>query len=150
MEAHQKQQVGWTEPKPAGRKPERLVMSGGWGFQQDRQHMDVTFPIPAPARAMLLIRPGMALLVDLPTFEDKLWLPLLADGKHERDSDPILGYLLLRRCVTQRSGLTTYTVAAMRPPHDPPPNPAAFRTLFQWPSPEGCAALLRHESALRG
>ena len=112
--------------------------------------MSVTFPIPVTARAMLLNRPGIALLVDLPTFEDELWLPLLADGKHERDSDPILGYLLLRRCVTQRAGLTTYTVAAMRPPHDPPPNPAAFRTLFQWPSPEDCAALLRHESAPRG
>lgn len=112
--------------------------------------MSVMFPIPMPARAMLLGRPGIALLVDLPTFEGELWLPLLADGKHERDSDPILGYLLLRRCVTQRAGLTTYTVAAMRPPHDPPPNPAAFRTLFQWPSPEDCAALLQRGCVLQG
>lgn len=108
------------------------------------------FPLPFPSRALLAARPAIAITVDLPCFEEELWLPLVADAKHEPGQGEVTGYLLLQKKVTLRPGLTTYAAVAARPAHDPPPNPAAFRTLFQWPSLEDCAALLQPTSDRHG
>lgn len=108
------------------------------------------FPLPFPSRVLLSGRPAIAITVDLPCFEDELWLPLVADGKHEQGQGEVTGYLRLQKKVTLRPGLTTYAAVEARPASDPPPNPAAFRTLFQWPSLADCAALLQSTSDRHG
>lgn len=108
------------------------------------------FPIPLDAKAFALGRSAIAITIDLACFEDELWLPLVADGKHERECDQIMGYLLLQKRVTQRPGLTTYAVVEARPAHDPPPNPASLKTLFQWPLLGDYEELLQLRSVPRG
>jgi hypothetical protein len=109
------------------------------------------FPVPVLTTGLLLHRPGLALLVDLPTGLDEVWMPLLADGADEAYTGAgVLGYLLLRKRATQRPGLTTFAAVAMRPEHDPPPNPATYQTLFQPLGPEVYAERLRLANALRG
>jgi hypothetical protein len=105
------------------------------------------FPLPLPSRVMVAARPALALTVDLPCFEPELWLALVADGKHETGVGDVVGWLLLEKRLTQRPGLTTYAAVAVRPASDPPPNPAAFQTVFQWPSLAVCAALLQDRTS---
>ncbi len=112
--------------------------------------MNVAFPIPVITTGLLLAKPAIALLVDLPIDQEEIWIALAADGADEFNPPPAVGYLLLRRRVTQRPGLTTFAVVALRPAHDPPPNPATFRTLFQPLSPEVYVERLRLANALRG
>lgn len=107
-------------------------------------------PIPLDAKAFALGRSAVAFTVDLACFDDELWLPLVADAKHEKGVGDITGYLRLQKRLTQRPGLTTYAVVEARPAHDPPPNPASFQTLFQWPSLADYAALMQSGNAPRG
>lgn len=108
------------------------------------------FPLQIPGRVLLLGRPGLAFTIDLPCFDEELWLPLAADGKHEKGvADPV-GYLLLRKRITLQPGLTTYAVVEARPPHDPPPNPASWKTVFQWPELGVSLGLMRSGSARHG
>ncbi len=94
----------------------------------------IFFPMQMPATALVLNRPAMSLLVDLACFEEELWVALVADGKHEADSHPVVGYVRLQKRLTQHPPLTTYAVVEARPASDPPPNPASWTTIFQWPS----------------
>ena len=71
----------------------------------------------------------MSLMVDLACNEPEIWVALVADGKDELGD--VCGYLRLVNRLTQQPGLTTYAVVEARPPHDPPPNPATLKTLFQ-------------------
>ena len=103
----------------------------------------MVFPVRFPARALVAARPALAITVDLPSFEDELWLALVADGKHETGFGEVTGWLRMRRCVTLQAGLTTYAAVEARPASDPPPNPATFQTVFQWPSLAACEALLQ-------
>lgn len=103
----------------------------------------MVFPVRFPARALVAARPALAITVDLPSFEDELWLALVADGKHEAGFGEVTGWLRMRRCVTLQAGLTTYAAVEARPASDPPPNPATFQTVFQWPSLAACEALLQ-------
>lgn len=41
------------------------------------------FPIPLDSRAFALDRSAIAITIDLACFDAELWLPLVADGKHE-------------------------------------------------------------------
>lgn len=108
------------------------------------------FPVVLPSRVLVAGRPALAITVELPCFEDELWLPLVADAKHEPGVGEVVGWLLLQKRVTLRAGLTTYAAVAARPPSDPPPNPAAFQTVFQWPSLADLAALLQSTNARHG
>ena len=93
--------------------------------------MNTFFPIPLDAKAFALSRSAMALTIDLASFDEELWIALVADAKHEEGVGDITGYLRLKKRLTQRPGLTTYAVVEARPAHDPPPNPASLQTLFQ-------------------
>ena len=109
-----------------------------------------TFPVRLPSHALFLGRPAVALAFDLPCDDDELWLPLVADGKHEKGRGDVLGFLHLKKALTLQAGLTTYAVAGMRPAHDLPPNQATYSSLFQWPSLETCVELTQARSALLG
>ncbi len=106
------------------------------------------FPKSVPVKALVLHRPALALLVDLACFDDELWVALVADGKHEQESFPVVGYLRLQKRVTQHPPLTTYAVVEARPASDPPPNPASLTTIFQWPSLADYERLQQERSAL--
>ncbi len=109
----------------------------------------IYFPLSVPAKALMLNRPAMALMVDLPCFEDELWVAIVADGKHESEAHPVVGYVRLEKRLTQHSALTTYAVVEARPASDPPPNRASLTTIFQWPSLADYERLQRERSAPR-
>ncbi len=108
------------------------------------------FPMRMPATALVLNRPAMSLLVDLASFEEELWVALVADGKHESDSFPVVGYVRLQKRLTQHPPLTTYAVVEARHASDPPPNPASLMTIFQWPLLADCERLGKEGSARFG
>ncbi len=105
----------------------------------------IFFPISVGARALALYRGAVAIMVELACNEPELWIALVADGKDE--TGEVAGYLHLVKRITLEPGLSTYAVVAVRPPHDPPPNPATFRTLFQAPSLADYGALLQLKNA---
>lgn len=94
--------------------------------------MTLKFPLKLPANALALKRSAVAISIELPSIEPELWVQLTSDGRDE--TGPAVGYLLLRKKISLNPGLSLYAVEAVRPPHDPPPNPAAFRTVFPPPS----------------
>jgi len=108
------------------------------------------FPIPVPAKALILNRPAIALLIDLACYDEELWVALVADGKEEFAERPFVGYLRLQKRVTQQPPLTTYAVVEARPASDPPPNPASLTTIFQWPSLGDYEQLLQERSVRHG
>lgn len=108
----------------------------------------IIFPIPVLSRSFALGRGALSITLDLACFEPEVWIALVADGKDEQGA--IVGYLRLERRITLQPGLTTYAAVEVRPPHDPPPNPASFQTLFQWPSLAVYESLLQSRSALHG
>lgn len=101
--------------------------------------MTTIFPVPMKIQALALHRGAISIMIDLACNEPEIWVPLVADGKDE--TDQLTGYLRLEKRITQGPGLTTYAAVEVRPPHDPPPNPATLKTLFQWPSLEDYVAL---------
>ncbi len=108
----------------------------------------LVFPLPMHIRAVVLHSGALALMVDLASNEESLWIALVADGKDE--DGPVIGYVRMEKRLTQRPGLTTYAAVEVRPSHDPPPNPASFRTLFRWPSLGACVSLLQWRTVPRG
>ena len=111
---------------------------------------ETLFPVPVLTAGLLLGKPGIALLVDLPAGLDEVWLPLMADAFPDWEAADAIGYLQLKKRVTQRPGLSTFAVVAVRPAHDPPPNPATYQTLFQHLSPEAYVERLQLANALQG
>jgi len=107
--------------------------------------MHIFFPVPINAKVFALGRGALSMTVDLACNEPEIIVPMVADGKDELGD--VIGYLVLSKCVTQQPGLATYAVTAVRPPHDPPPNPATLTTLFQWPSLADYVGLLQSRSA---
>lgn len=136
-------EVGDTKPL----MPPVLHVLGAF-FWSDNIMETTTFPVPVLTSGLLLTRPGMALLVDLPLADEEIWITLMADAGQEGEDAPAAGYLLLRKRLTQRPGLTTYAAVEARPAHDPPPNPATFRTIFPPPGPGVYAERLRLANAL--
>lgn len=92
------------------------------------------FPIPLQSKTFILARPAISILVDLASYEDELWIALVADAKHEKPSDDFVGYLRLQKRVTQQPGLTTFAVVEARSADSPPPDLSPLTTIFQWPS----------------
>lgn len=92
------------------------------------------FPIPLQSKVLCLARPAISILIDLATYEDEIWIALVADAKHERPTDEIVGYLRLEKRITQQPGLTTYAVVQACSADFPPPNLPPLKTIFQWPS----------------
>jgi hypothetical protein len=106
------------------------------------------FPVVLDASAFALGRGAVSITLDLASNEPELWIALVADGKDE--CGDIVGYLRFAKRLTQRPGLSTYAVVEARPPHDPPPNPASFQTIFRWPSLAAYESLSRARSARAG
>lgn len=106
---------------------------------------ELFLPVALDASAFALARGAISITLDLASNEPELWIALVADGKDELGD--IVGYLRLVKKLTQRPGLTTYAAVEARPPHDPPPSPASFQTIFQWPSLAGYESLSRSGSA---
>lgn len=92
------------------------------------------FPIPLQSKVLCLLRPAISILVDLACYEDDVWIALVADAKHERPTDEIVGYLRLQKRITQQPGLTTYAVVEARSAESTPPDLSPLKTIFQWPS----------------
>ena len=92
------------------------------------------FPIPLQSKVLCLARPAMSILIDLASYEEDVWVALVADAKHERPTDEIVGYLRLQKRITQQPGLTTFAVVEARSADSPPPNLSPLTTIFQWPS----------------
>ncbi len=92
------------------------------------------FPIPLQSKVLCLARPAISIFVDLASYEDEIWIALVADAKHERPTDEIVGYLRLEKRITQQPGLTTYAVVQACSADSPPPNLSPLKTIFQWPS----------------
>ncbi len=108
------------------------------------------FPIPLQSKVLCLVRPAISILVDLATYEDEIWIALVADAKHERPTDEIVGYLRLQKRVTQQPGLTTFAVVEARSADSPPPNLSPLTTIFQWPSLADYELLPQFRSASHG
>lgn len=108
------------------------------------------FPIPLQSKVLCLARPAISILVDLASYEDEIWIALVADAKQERPTDEIVGYLRLQKRITQQPGLTTYAAIEARSSDSPPPTLSPFRAIFQWPDMEEYAQLTTQRSKQHG
>ncbi|WP_233874024.1 hypothetical protein [Paraburkholderia adhaesiva] len=90
--------------------------------------------------------------LDLPCDRPELWIRLTSDigttTREGRELPPCIGFVLLRRVLTLKSGVSTYVACELRPADAPPPSQPVCLQLSALLEPEAYEQLLQGRTVL--
>lgn len=93
--------------------------------------------LPLSVSTMFLQRDAIASAFGLSFADDAVWVPMVDDSQ---GAGEVVGYVQFKRTVTPHPGRAAYTVGAVRPASDPPPDVIALSAVLRSALRVGAAA----------